>query len=262
MNFTGTTADDVAGGLVRHSVVDEVAVITLNRPDAMNALTPALVSQLEEVWKRAVAEPVRAAVLTGAGRGFCAGADLKCTAALLGAGRNDVMGDFLATSFRIVELIRDAPVITVAAVNGAAAGAGMGYALATDFRVLSRSAALHPRFAGLGVAPDNGSSYFLSHFLGSAHAARFLLRDQPMNAGTAFEFGIADQVVDDGESVVAAAVDLARSINPVPSSSLQGIRQLSVTALAQSLSAQLAEEERLARAMWPTFREKAAEFGA
>jgi 2-(1,2-epoxy-1,2-dihydrophenyl)acetyl-CoA isomerase len=245
---------------VSYSVDDGVAQVRLQRPEVMNALSPTLVADLQLALDRAADDGVGALVLSGEGRGFCAGADMERVAALISADSHDgAMWAFNAAANRVVVSLHTAPFVTVAAVDGPVAGAGIGLALAVDFRVFGRSARVVPRFAALGVTPDNGSSYFMTQLLGPAKARQFFLRDESLPADEALSLGIADEVVEDGQTV-AAATDLARRYRATARNSVTGIRALTDRALEHDLRAQLDMEASWASGGWPAFRAQAEAF--
>ena len=169
-------------------VVDGIATITLNRPEKLNALTPALCDELIALLRAASADAtVRAIVVTGAGRAFCAGADLT----ILGTD-----GDALVRAGReIALLIRAAPKPVIAAVNGAAAGGGANLALACDYKVAADSATIGEVFAKLGLGPDWGGSFFLPRLAGTARALELLWSARMVPAAEAYTLGLFDRVV-------------------------------------------------------------------
>ncbi|GLW07496.1 enoyl-CoA hydratase [Microtetraspora sp. NBRC 13810] len=180
---------------VRHEVSDHVATITLDRPDAMNALVAAMKVELRDALERAAGDDdVRAVLITGSGRAFCVGQDLREHADNLEAGRglaNTVREHYNPIVSAIVEM--DKPV--VAAVNGVAAGAGAALAFACDLRVAADNAKFAMAFSGIGLAPDSGSSWTLQRLAGPAVAAEMLLLGEPVPATRALELGLVTRVV-------------------------------------------------------------------
>ena len=174
--------------LVLTRVADGVATITLNRPEKLNALTTALCDELIAALRAAATDAsIRAIVVTGAGRAFCAGADLT----ILGTD-----GDALVRAGReIALLIRSAPQPVIAAVNGAAAGGGANLALACDYRVAADSATIGEVFAKLGLGPDWGGSFFLPRLTGTARALELLWSARMVPAAEAHTLGLFDRVV-------------------------------------------------------------------
>ena len=174
--------------LVLLDITEGLATVTLNRPEKLNALTPALCDELIAALRRMSSDPaVRAIILTGAGRAFCAGADLS----MLGSD-----GDALvAAGKQIALLIRAAPQPVIAAVNGAAAGGGVNLALACDYRIAADAATLGQVFARLGLGPDWGGSYFLPRLVGSSRALELLWSARMVPASEALALGLVDRVV-------------------------------------------------------------------
>jgi 2-(1,2-epoxy-1,2-dihydrophenyl)acetyl-CoA isomerase len=167
---------------------DGIATIALNRPEKLNALTAALCDELTAALRAAAHDTsVRAIVITGAGRAFCAGADLT----ILGTD-----GDALVRAGReIALLIRSAPQPVIAAVNGAAAGGGANLALACDYRIAADTATIGEVFAKLGLGPDWGGSFFLPRLAGTSRALELLWSARMAPAAEAHGLGLFDRVV-------------------------------------------------------------------
>src|SRR5690606_31648703 len=181
--------------LIRYDVADAVATITLDRPDAMNSLTAELKTALLEALRKAAADSgVRAVLLTGSGRAFCAGQDLREHAANLEAGRG--LADTVREHYNpIVQLITTMDKPVVAAVNGVAAGAGAALAFACDLRVASEKTRFALAFSGIGLAPDSGASWTLQRLVGLGRATELLLLGEPVSAERALELGLVTRVV-------------------------------------------------------------------
>ncbi len=179
-----------------------VLTVTLNRPKLMNALDAAMLSALADTLDQAASDAVtgkvRALVLTGAGPGFCAGADL---AAALGGGDEPVdLGALLRTGFNpIVEKMRALPVPVISAVNGVAVGAGMSLAMAADIVLAAESARFCQVFARIGVIPDSGSTWFLPRLVGDMRARALSMLTDMISAEEAQRMGIVWAVVQDLE---------------------------------------------------------------
>lgn len=177
--------------------------ITLNRPQAMNAITGEMLGELNEAFKAADDDPqVRVVVLTGAGRAFCAGLDLKQAAAgegIGGAGLASAGARHYSTrEICTVTLQRmDKPVI--AAINGAAAGYGLDLALGCDMRLMSESAVLMPGFAKMGVVPESGGTWYLPRLLGWAKACEVSMLGDPLRAQAAEDYGLVNKAVPAAE---------------------------------------------------------------
>lgn len=188
-----------------------VAVITLNRPHRRNAISVKMLHQLTAAFTWADDHPdVRAIVLTGAGKGFCAGLDIKDAMAGTGIGSGGGGGGAAALSLQNTRNLPtsvlfeiDTPII--AAVNGAAAGYGLDLALGCDMRILGTSSKLLPGFAKRGVVPESGGTWYLPRLLGWAKAAEIGFLGRDIDAATAAELGLANTVVDD-DALVDTAV--------------------------------------------------------
>lgn len=184
---------------VLFSVADRVALITVNDPDRRNAVTGAMSAQLRAAVRRAEADPnVHAVVVTGAGRAFCAGADLSALGDATEHGLLRLYDGFMA--------VAECSLPTVAAVNGAAVGAGLNLALAADVRVAGPAAVFDARFQQLGLHPGGGASWMLHRAVGPQVARAALLFGMRFDAEAAVRHGLALQVADDP---VAAALALA-----------------------------------------------------
>ena len=203
--------------LVLVDVTDYLATVTLNRPEKMNALTRELCGELIAALRSVSARPdVRAIILTGAGRAFCAGADLRSLT---------TEGDALVASGKqIALLIRAAPQPVLAAVNGAAAGGGANLALACDYRVASEAAAIGQVFAKLGLGPDWGGSYFLPRLVGSSRALELLWSARMVPAAEAHTLGLFDRVVA-AERLVTEARSLAAAWATFPPLALRRAKE-------------------------------------
>ncbi len=197
---------------VLYDLVEGVATITLNRPDAMNSLTAETKTALREAVERARDDTsARAVVLTGSGRAFCAGQDLREHAANLEAGRG-LNGTVREHYNPIVQTIAELPKPVIAAVNGVAAGAGASLAFACDLRIASEKASFTTAFTKIGLAPDSGMSWTLQRLVGRARALELLLLSEPVKAAEALELGLVNRVVPVerlADSVSALAVLLA-----------------------------------------------------
>ena len=190
-------------------VADGVATITLNRPDGMNALTvEAKVALGSAVASVAADDAVRAVVLTGSGRAFCVGQDLREHAALLEAGDPAPLSTVRDHYNPLVTAIASMPKPVIAAVNGTAAGAGLGIACACDFRIGASGARYTTAFAGIGLTADSGLSWSLQRIVGGGRAAALLLLAEPFTTEQALEMGLLNAVVPP-EQVLPAAQELA-----------------------------------------------------
>jgi 2-(1,2-epoxy-1,2-dihydrophenyl)acetyl-CoA isomerase len=202
----GLTEGEPVSDTVLYDLTDGIATITLNRPEAMNSRTADTKVALREAVVRAGADPaVRAVVLTGAGRAFCAGQDLREHGDNLSAGRG-LDGTVRDHYNPIVRTIATMPKPVVAAVNGVAAGAGASLAFACDLIIAGEKASFLMAFTKVGLGPDSGASWTLPRLVGRAKAAEMLLLAEPVRAEQALEIGLVNQVVpgDQLESVARA----------------------------------------------------------
>jgi enoyl-CoA hydratase/carnithine racemase len=196
---------------------DGIATLTLNRPDRLNALGDTLREDLLDALTRAGADPeVRVMVLTGAGRGFCAGGDVKAMNEAKEGSRERPLGEKIAPGRdRTLLAMREAPQPIIAAVNGAAAGAGMNLALACDLRIASTAAKFSQAFVKRGLHPDWGGTYFLPRVVGMARACELIFTGDVIDAAEALRLGLVSRVVEP-EALMATAYDLARRIAAGP----------------------------------------------
>ena len=187
-----------------------VLTLTLDRPDALNSLTQPLLGELGDALEAAATnDGVRAVVLTGAGRGFCAGQDLKEI-----EGREVVFEEHLQRFNRVIRGIAELPKPVLAAVNGVAAGAGLSIALACDMRVASENATFTTAFSRIGLVPDSGMSHTLPRLVGPAKAFELLALSPRLSAEEARELGIVDRV--------APAADFQKTVEEVAETLAQG----------------------------------------
>jgi enoyl-CoA hydratase/carnithine racemase len=196
---------------------DGIATLTLNRPDRLNALGDTLRDDLLDAITRASGDPdVRVMVITGAGKGFCAGGDVKAMNEAREGGRQRPLLEKIAPSRdRTLLAMRDAPQPIIAAVNGAAVGAGMNLALACDIRIASTAARFAQAFVKRGLHPDWGGTYFLPRLVGMAKACELIFTGDLIDAAEAQRLGLVSQVVAP-EALLSTALDLARRIAAGP----------------------------------------------
>lgn len=226
---------------VTYALDDDVALLTLDRPDRFNAVTQELCDGLVGSLERAGGE-ARAAVLTGAGKAFCSGADLSDLMGEYETGGPDlsrVIGDRFNP---MVEALQSAPVPTVAAINGAAAGAGMGLALACDLRVMADTAFFLSAFVGLALIPDTGTTWLLTRHLGLSRAIEFTFSNRRMPATEAAELGLVSEVTP-ADSVVDKAVETAAELADGPTGAYVETRRLLWEATRSDIAAALAREQ-------------------
>jgi 2-(1,2-epoxy-1,2-dihydrophenyl)acetyl-CoA isomerase len=195
---------------LRYELADGVLIVTMNRPDVLNALDRRSKEELLAAFREAGRDAdVRAVILTGAGRGFCAGQDLG----EVGAGEASDLGTEIRERYvPLIMAMRRLEKPIVAAVNGPAAGAGCSLALACDLRIAAENATFIQSFGRVGLVPDSGSSWFLPRLIGVAHAAELIFSGLPVEARVAERIGLVNRVVPAGrlmEEARAMAAQLA-----------------------------------------------------
>jgi 2-(1,2-epoxy-1,2-dihydrophenyl)acetyl-CoA isomerase len=233
-------------------VADGVGMITLNRPAALNSFTVDLKEALVEAVARVAEDPaVRAVVLTGAGRAFSAGQDLREHAQMLDSGDaaplTTVRDHYNPLLLRLATL----PKPVVAAVNGTAAGAGASLTFAADFRIAADSATFLLAFANVGLALDSGASWTLPRLIGHARATAMALLAEPVTATHALEMGLVNAVVPD-DRVLAAATELAARLAAGPTRAYAAIKQQLHTSASSTLAESLEQEAELQGALGAT----------
>lgn len=217
----------------------DIAVLTLNNPEQYNAVAPGMIEQLSEAIDRAAASgDIRCVVLTGAGKGFCAGAQF--------GGRTFSAGASIADGMRasinpMIEKLRASRIPIVAAVNGAAAGAGVGIALAADIVIAARSARFILSFARLGAVLDAGTSLFIQRAVGTARARALSMLAEPLPAEVAAQWGLIWKAVDDA-ALLDEAMAVARKLADGPPVALGEIKAQLETAWSAPLAAVLDDE--------------------
>jgi 2-(1,2-epoxy-1,2-dihydrophenyl)acetyl-CoA isomerase len=200
-----------------YEVQDGIATLTLNRPDRLNALGDTLRDDLHDAILRAGADDaVRVLVITGAGRGFCSGGDVKSMSERDQAGGTHSLEEKIAPSRdRTILAMRDCPKPIIAAVNGPAAGAGMNLALACDMRIASTAAKFAQAFVKRGLHPDWGGSYFLPQVVGIAKACELIFTGDTIDAAEAYRLGIVNALAEP-EELMPQTYALARKIAAGP----------------------------------------------
>jgi 2-(1,2-epoxy-1,2-dihydrophenyl)acetyl-CoA isomerase len=190
-----------------YQCTDSVLTIIMNRPDKLNALTVTMLLELADAFRRAGEDPaVRAVILTGAGRGFCSGADLSAAMEqAMTAGSINYGANLRKTYNPLILGMRSLPKPIIAAVNGPAAGAGMSLALACDFRVAAENAWFLQAFVKIGLVPDSGATWLLPRIIGAARALDLMLSGRKVSAQEALAMGMVNQVVPNDQ--LAAAVN-------------------------------------------------------
>lgn len=221
-----------------------VRTLTMNRPESYNSLTTRLKDELVAALRAAAEDDtVRAVVLTGAGKAFCAGQDLKEHVTLLAANDPAPLHTVIDHYNPIVEAITTMPKPVIAAVNGMAAGAGASFAYACDLRVCAESAKFLMAFANIGLTADSGASWTLPRLIGYGRAMELMLLAKPVTAEDALRLGMVTEVVPDAE-VGATATALAARMAAGPTTAYAKIKEALLAAAGAALSDALAVEAR------------------
>ena len=224
-----------------------VLTITLNRPEVFNAFNLALHTALRAALEEAAAPEVRAVVITGAGRGFCSGQDLKEFQELPGSIRERLEETYHPNIRRIREL--EKPVL--AAVNGPCAGAGLSLAAACDIRIAADAATFVPGFIGIGLVPDSGGSWFIHRLLGFARAFEWMSSNRKLTAAEAHAWGLVSEVVE-ADAFPARTAELAGFYAGLPTRGVGMTKQLFEHAYDATLEQQLEREAELQQAATQT----------
>ena len=250
---TNPSARQDIADTIEYRVDEAIAIITLNRPDRLNAILPGMASLYAACLRRAEADPqVRAIVVTGAGRGFCSGADL----AVLAEGAQALSGyleDQDVDSLPTVALRIEKPVVT--AINGPCAGIGFVLAIAADVRFAAPNATLSTSFSRLGLVAEYGVSWLLPRLVGLPAATEILLSGRTLTADEALRLGLVHEVADD---VVEAAMSWARqAASACAPVSLREIKGQLLRSQTQDMDAAVAESLRLMERSfaWPELGE-------
>jgi 2-(1,2-epoxy-1,2-dihydrophenyl)acetyl-CoA isomerase len=229
-----------------------VATLTLNRPGSMNSLSVTLKEALLAAARDVAADPsVRAVVLTGSGRGFCVGQDLREHASLLEANDPSPLSTVTEHYNPLVLTLACMPKPLIAAVNGMAAGAGAGLAFACDFRIASNTAGFLIAFANVGLSLDSGVSWTLPRLVGQARAVALSLLAEPIPAEAALDMGLVNAVVEP-EHLLPTAQELAAKLATGPTAAYAAIKESIAYAADADLEAALAKEGELQAAMGRT----------
>lgn len=223
---------------------DGVVTLTMNRPDAMNALDVPLKEALRDTLAAMSADPsVRAVVLTGAGtRAFCVGQDLREHVGFLQSGSDTPLRTVAEHYNPIALALGSLPLPVVAAVRGAAAGAGASLAMLADFRIGGPSTSFLMAFAKVGLAGDTGASWILPRLVGHAKAVELLMLAEPVTSARAAELGLLTRLVDDDEAILPAAQEFAARLAAGPTRAYAAIKRELVEGASGSLAAALAVE--------------------
>jgi len=230
---------------VEYSLDRTTAVIAMDRPEALNALSLQLTRDLGAAVKQAVDDGARAAILTGKGRAFCSGGDLREMRSMWEReGRIEAfLEEPLGLLHDVIKAIRNAPIPFIAAVNGVCAGAGTNFALACDLVIAAEDATFNEAFVRIGLSPDCGGTYFLPRAVGEKIAAELFMTGASIDARRALDLGMINRVVPAAELMTAAA-DLAGSLAAAPTGSIARIKQMLNSSYSSDLDTQLALEHK------------------
>ena len=229
-------------GAVLLDLSDGVATVTFNRPGAMNSLDIATKDLLLATLEQVAEDPaIRCVVLTGTGRAFCVGQDLREHTALLSS-RDDSLWSTVPEHYNpIVELLTTMNKPVIAAINGVAAGAGASFAFAADLRIIVDTAGFNLAFAGIALSCDSGASWTLPRLIGTARAKELLMFPRTVPADEALALGMVNRVVS-AEELPAVIGELARSLAAGPTLAYGAIRRSVAFAAGHPLSESLAQE--------------------
>ena len=229
---------------ILYEVDQGVANLTLNRPDVLNSFNRAMAAEVRQALSGAGADAeVRAVLLTGAGRAFCAGQDLA--EAMPKEGPAPDLGDIVARGYNpIVRTIRQLDKPVVCAVNGVAAGAGANLAFACDFVLASSDASFIQSFAKIGLVPDTGGTFFIPRFVGMARATALMMLGDKVSAQEAVAMGLILRVIDAG-ALMEEATKLSRQLATRPTRGLGLIKRALNASATNGLDEQLALEAQL-----------------
>ena len=229
-------------GAVLLDLADGVATVTLNRPEAMNALDIATKDLLLAALKQVAQDPaVRCVVLTGNGRAFCVGQDLREHIALL-SNQDESLWSTVPEHYNpIVELLSTINKPVIAAINGVAAGAGASFAFAADLRIIADTGSFNTAFAGIALSCDSGASWTLPRLIGTARAKELLMFPRTIPATEALELGMVSRVVRPQELATVVG-EVARTLAAGPTLAYGSIRRAIAFSAGHPLSESLAQE--------------------
>lgn len=225
---------------VKYELNDAVATITMNRPAALNALSLRLSKDLRSAIEQAIKDQARAVVLTGEGRAFCSGGDLREMQAMWQKeGRIEAFLDSpLKALHNVILLIRETPIPFVAAVQGVCAGAGTNFALACDLIFAAETATFNEAFVRIGLSPDCGGSFFLPRAVGEKLAAELFMTGGTLSAERALATGMINRVVQ-AENLMAETTQMAKQLALAPTGAIGRIKRMMNQTFSNDLRRQL-----------------------
>lgn len=228
---------------VKYELKDHVATITMNRPDALNALSAQLTADLDAACRQTILDGARAAILTGSGRAFCSGGDLREMQSMWEKeGRIEAfLEEPLGILHGVIRLIRELPLPVVAAVNGVCAGAGVNFALACDIVIAAEDASFREAFVRIGLSPDCGGTFFLPRAIGEKLATELLMTGDAVSAERALRIGMVNHVVQP-QLLETEAFKMAAKLAAGPTGAIARVKQMMNASFSNDLAAQLALE--------------------
>jgi 2-(1,2-epoxy-1,2-dihydrophenyl)acetyl-CoA isomerase len=228
---------------VLYTFENDIATIQMNRPEALNALSLQLGQDLASAIRQAISDNARATILTGSGRAFCSGGDLREMKAM-GEAKGSISAFLdapLKALHEVIALIREAPMPFVAAVNGVCAGAGTNFALACDIVFATDETTFNEAFVRIGLSPDCGGSFFLPRAVGEKLAAELLMTGSTITSQRAAEIGMINRVVPASE-LMTEATDFARQLAAGPTAAIARVKRMLNATFSNDLHSQLALE--------------------
>jgi len=225
---------------IKYSLNGNAATITFDRPEALNALSLQLCIDLHSAIEKAIGDQARAVILTGEGRAFCSGGDLREMKTMWEKeGRIEAfLEEPLKALHDVIALIRKTPIPFVAAVNGVCAGAGTNFALACDLIIAAEDASFNEAFVRIGLSPDCGGTYFLPRAVGEKRAAELLMLGGTLSAAEAHSMGLINQIVP-ANDLAEAAAKLASKLAAGPTGSIGRIKKMLNASFSNTLEEQL-----------------------
>ena len=231
---------------VKYELNETTAIITMNRPEALNALSLQLTVDLRSAIEKAVADKARAVIITSEGRAFCSGGDLRQMQQMWQKeGRIEAfLEDPLKALHDLIRLIRETPIPFLAAVQGVCAGAGTNVALACDLVFAAENASFNEAFVRIGLSPDCGGSFFLPRAVGEKLAAELMMTGDTVSAEKAANIGMINRVVS-AENLMEESLAMAKKLALAPTASIGRIKQMLNASFSNDLAQQLDLEHRL-----------------
>jgi len=228
---------------VKYEFNENVATITFNRPEALNALSLQLTIDLKAAIEKAIADNARAVVLTGEGRAFCSGGDLREMQSMWQKeGRIEAfLEEPLKALHDVILLIRETPIPFVAAVQGVCAGAGTNFALACDIVFAAENASFNEAFVRIGLSPDCGGSFFLPRAIGEKLAAELMMTGETVSAEKALQIGMINRVTA-AENLAEESHKMAQKLALAPTAAIGRIKRMLNASFSNDLSQQLSLE--------------------